>query len=285
MKGGALALVGLAGLVAATQAQIDRRLGGLRAHSALLYLWSGDQVRMMAPGLESLAADIYWLRVVQYFGGQRAYAKEKRFDLLKPLIDITTTLDPRLEIAYRYGAIFLSEAVPTGAGRPEEGVAVMERGCRANPRSWRLHQDLGFFYFVYLKDAAKAAEVLTNARRIPGAPYWLEAMAAQLLGQSGDRATARRMWQAMYDQSEEGPIRANAETNLRVIDAADGADRIQGLVVRFAEANGRRPLSLAELQQAGILHGSAKDPSGTPYDYDATTGKVNVSRLSSLYRP
>jgi len=34
---------------------------------------------------------------------------EKRFDLLVPLVNITIALDPRLEIAYRYGATFLAE--------------------------------------------------------------------------------------------------------------------------------------------------------------------------------
>jgi hypothetical protein len=69
----------------------------------VLYLWSGEHVKRLVPGFENLAADLYWLRTVQYFGGQRLFVSDKRFELLRPLIDITTTLDPRLEIAYRYG--------------------------------------------------------------------------------------------------------------------------------------------------------------------------------------
>ncbi len=106
-------------------------------------------MKRLVPGFEHLAADIYWLRTVQYFGGERVFAKDKRFDLLYPLIEITTTLDPRMEIAYRYGAVFLAEPFPIGAGRPDLGVAVLERGVRNNPASWRLHQELGFFHFVY----------------------------------------------------------------------------------------------------------------------------------------
>ena len=101
-----------------SQARIDRLAGAFRAQDEVLYLWSGEHVKRLVPGFESLAADVYWLRTVQYYGGQRRFATDKPFDLLRPLIDITTTLDPRLEIAYRYGAIFLSEPPPTGAGRP-----------------------------------------------------------------------------------------------------------------------------------------------------------------------
>ena len=121
-RGLALLLVLLLPAVPWTQAQVDRRAGEFRAQEEVLYLWSGTQVKRLFPGFEGLAADIYWLRTVQYFGGQRLFAAHKRFELLRPLIDVTTTLDPRLEIAYRYGAIFLSEPPPTGAGRPREGV-------------------------------------------------------------------------------------------------------------------------------------------------------------------
>ena len=59
--------------------------------------------------LDALAADIYWLRVVQHFGGDRLNHRAARpFELLQPLLDLTTTLDPQFTAAYRFGAIFLA---------------------------------------------------------------------------------------------------------------------------------------------------------------------------------
>ena len=101
---------------------VDARRGRVPGPGGGLYLWSGQHVRRLVPGLRDLLADIYWLRTVQYFGGQRAFAKDKQFELLEPLTDITTTLDPRMEIAYRYGAIFLAEPHPVGAGEPRKAV-------------------------------------------------------------------------------------------------------------------------------------------------------------------
>ena len=187
-RGLALLLLLLVPVVPWSQRQIDRRAGAFRPQEEVLYLWSGRQVKRLFPGFEALAADIYWLRTVQYFGGQRLFASGKRFDLLRPLIEITTTLDPRLEIAYRYGAIFLSEAAPFGAGRPREGVEVLAEGVRNLPDSWRLRQDLGFFHYIYLKDPQRAAAILLEAAEIPGAAFWLRTMAADLLAKGGDRA-------------------------------------------------------------------------------------------------
>jgi hypothetical protein len=282
---GVLALAaGAAAAVPFLQARVDRALGGFRAQDEALYLWKGAQVKRLVPGFEHLAADIYWLRTVQYFGGERIFARDKRFDLLYPLIEITTTLDPKMEIAYRYGAVFLAEQYPIGAGRPDLGVAVLEQGVRSNPSSWRLSQELGFFHFVYLKDAKKAAEVLVKASEIPGAGYWLKNLAAELLGKGGEREIARRMWQEMYERSEPGAIRENALVHVKVLDAAAAADRLNEAVTTFVLRAGRLPRSLGELAAAGIARGPFVDPSGAPFDYDSQTGRVNVSRKSTLFR-
>ena len=279
-----LALLLLALAVPLVQGRIDRVLGEFRAQHEALYLWSGEQVRRVAPGLEGLAADVYWLRTVQYFGGQRAFAGGKRFDLLQPLIEITVTLDPRMEIAYRYGAIFTAEPSPIGAGRPRDAVALLERGVRALPDNWALRQDLGFYHFLFLKQPQEASRILFDASEMPGAPYWLKPLAASVLAKGGDRATARRMWSVIAEQSA-GQIKSNALLHVQVLDALDEADRLTKLVAEYARRGGRNPTSLEDLRRAGWLGRMPLDQSGTPFEYDQRTGRVSVSRRSPLWRP
>jgi tetratricopeptide (TPR) repeat protein len=281
----AVLLLLLAPLVPWSQSHIDERMGDFRVQEEGLYLWSGQQVRRLFPGFEGLAADVYWLRTVQYFGGERLYSGDKRFELLRPLIEITTTLDPRLEIAYRYGAVFLSEPPPHGAGRPHEGIEVLEKGVRNLPESWRLRQNLGFFYFLYLHDAQTAARVLEEAAKLPGAAFWLHSLAADLLAKGGDRDAARRMWRRLYEQSEEGILRAQAKFQLAILDARDRADHLTTLVMEFERRRGRRPDSLGELRQAGLWRGPLKDQEGVPFRYDVSTGRVSIAPESPLWRP
>jgi len=281
----AATLVALVAGVAWAQARIDARLGSFRAQDEVLYLWSGEHVRRLVPGFEALAADLYWLRTVQYFGGQRLFSRNKRFELLRPLIEITVALDPRLEIAYRYGAVFLSESPPVGAGRPREGVTVLEEGTKALPGSWRLRQDLGFFHFLYLRDAETASRILMEAAEIPGAAFWLRSLAADILGKSGDRESARRMWRQMHEQAEEGILKANAAVQLQILDALDQADRLTAAAAAFERHAGRRAGSLAELRASVLARGPVVDPAGVPFQYDVVTGRVSVSRASPLWRP
>jgi hypothetical protein len=280
-----LLLLLLAPLVPLSQQNLDRRLGTHRAQQEVLYFWSGEQVRRMFPGYESLAADVYWLRTVQYFGGQRRFSTDRRFELLRPLIEITTTLDPRLEIAYRYGAIFLCEPPPMGAGRPHEGIEIMEKGVRNLPRSWRLRQDLGFFYFLYLHDADRAAAILQDAAHIPGAAFWLRSLAAQLLAKGGDRANSRRMWQQIYDQSEQGVLRENARVRLQILDSLDAADALTARVAQYERQTGRCPTRLQDLLSSGLWRGALTDAAGFPFSYDERSGQVTISHRSPMWRP
>lgn len=279
-----LSIAVLAGCVPFLLGAIESRRGRFRAQEEVLYVWSGEHVRTLSPGLENVLADVYWLRTVQYFGGQRVFAKDKRFDLLTPLIDITTTLDPRFELAYRYGAAFLAEPFPIGAGQPEQAVALLERGARANPLSWRIQQDWGFFHFFFLNQAQRASEILIQASSIPGAPTWLRSSAADFLSKGGERATARAVWQHLYEQGEEF-MRENALFNLRRIDGLDAADAHTAAVKEFEARFGRRPRALDELGPAGLLRAPLADAAGVPFDYDRDRGTVSVARKSYLWRP
>ena len=281
-----LALAALfAAAVPATQSRIDVSIGETSAQKQVLYLWSGRQVKRLFPGFEAIAADIYWLRTVQYFGAERRFSRKKSFDLLRPLIEITTDLDPRLDVAYRYGAIFLAEAAPEGAGRPLEGVEVLEKGVRNNPLSWRLRQDLGFFHYLFLHDANRASAVLLEAAGIPGAPYWLRTFAADVLQKGGERASSRRMWQQMLDQSEAGALKENARVRLRMLDSLDAADALTAAVGEFTRRAGRRPARLEDVAAAGLRPGPLVDAAGVPFSYDVETGKVTVSQSSPMWRP
>lgn len=269
-------------LIPLAQARADRGLGAYRSQEEVLYFGSGEEVKRLVPGFEDLAADLYWLRTVQYYGGQRAFATEKRFALLRPLIDITTTLDPRLELAYRYGALFLSEGWPEGAGEPRQGVELLEEGIRQNPGSWRLRWDLGSIWYFFLKDERKAADVLVEASRVPGAPYWLESLAASILIKS-HRDVAREIWKRQYEQGD-GVMRDNALYHLQLLDALDSRDALNKLVKLFAERRGQPPSSLRDLVSAGLLREVPKDPLGVGFDYNPAAAKVSISRSSPLWR-
>ena len=89
-----LVLVMCMGLSVLTLRAVDR-VRGESTLQEVLYIPSANTVKHLSLGYNGLLADLYWTRVVQYFGGKH-HVKSKQYELLKPLLQITTTLDCNL---------------------------------------------------------------------------------------------------------------------------------------------------------------------------------------------
>ncbi len=198
----------LLGGAAAVQAAREQRFPPPPPSEDSLYLTSGNAVRRLTVGYAALAADLYWIRAIQYYGGVKlrlqqepppgpAGPRSKRIPLLYPLLDLTTTLDPRFNIAYRFGSIFLAEPYPGGAGRPDLAIALLEKGLAARPDKWEYMQDIGFVHYWWRHDYAAAADWFARASTVEGAPWFLRSLAATTLAEGGDRQSSRTMWQAI----------------------------------------------------------------------------------------
>lgn len=278
-----LLLAGLLTGVVLLQAARERLLAAPDPDVQLLYVRSGALLQRLALSYDALLADVYWIRAIQHYGGTRLSKKaDKRYDILYPLLDIVTTLDPRFMIAYRFGAIFLAEGYPNGPGRPDQAVALLEKGMRAQPDRWQYPYDAGFVHYWWLGDYRRAAGWFERASRVPGAPWWLQPLAATTLAQGGDREASRAMWRQMRDTADNEWLRHTAEMRLAQLAVLDDLDALTALVARYRAARGRTPASWAELVGAGLLRAMPVDPTGTPYTLDGA-GRVGLSRTSALW--
>lgn len=276
------ALIALFAAVTELQRRIDERFGEYRATEEILYVDDGEALKKVLLGFESIASDLYWLRTVQYFGGQRLESTEKHFELLEPLLNITTTLDPHLKIAYTYGATFLAEDWPRGAGEPQKALELINKGIRNNPEHWRFYLDKGFIYFWFLKDYEKAAQVFLTGSKLPGAPYWMVATAGRTLTRGGERETARHLWKILYDTAENDQMRYNALIHLQQIDALDQIDLLTKTAMQFEQDRGHFPSRWEEMIAAGYVRGVPVDPVGVPYELHPKSERVEISRGSPL---
>ena len=230
----------------------------------------------------TLAADIYWTRAVQYYGTKRL-GQDTNLESLWPLLDVATTLDPNLLPAYRFGATFLSQPEPRGAGRPDLAVKLLQRGLKANPDHWRLYQDLGNVYYLEQKDFAKAGEAYREGSKNPNAAPWMKIMAARFLEKGDSRETAVMLWSEVLESSNDAPIKENARINLELLRADDDIDHINEIAAKFAASAGRPPRSMREMLQAGFVGGEPADPDGYAYVI-GPDGKARISEKSPLFK-
>jgi hypothetical protein len=179
----ALLVAGAALVHASAGPRLDRSL-----EEELLYYPSGLMVRQAALGYETAAADVAWLRGIQYYGEHRL--TDQKYDLIGHVMEIVTTLDPKFVQPYVFGAFVLAQEMK----QPERGLELLERGMRANPTDWKLAFEAGFLHYVCRRDNAAAARFFTWASRIPGHEPYVERFAAFAHQRAGNLGMAILLW-------------------------------------------------------------------------------------------
>jgi tetratricopeptide (TPR) repeat protein len=179
------------------------------------WLPPASAMRVASLGYHGLAADLFWLRAVQYFGER--YQTNRRFPHLYRLVDLATSLDPRFVEAYRFGALFLS----IGRAFPE-AIAIYRKGMEHNPHRWDLPYELGRMYFLDLGDIPAALECLERARTLPGHAAYVPRMVAYLRSRAGLVEAAIEMWQQIYETTDNQAVRRRAMEEVRRLRARRG---------------------------------------------------------------
>ena len=277
------ATVMLIALAAAVGMERDRLYAERAPADEVLYVQSPTLMRKAALSYNAILADVYWMRALQHYGYYRLHQDApQRYRLLYPLLDLTTSLDPHFNVAYRFGAIFLSEPDPGGAGRPDLGVTLLEKGVATTPGRWQYYHDIGFIYYWHLNDPKKAAEWFKRGGDLPGSPWWLRTYAAVMLSKGGDRQASRAMWSNLIATSDNDWVRKSGQLRLKQLDAMDQIDALTRVRDEFARRRGRLPESWDEMINAGLLRGVPVDPTGVPYTMNFA-GEINLYAESKLY--
>ena len=260
----ALVVVLAAGVALVTlQQHLDRTWAAYRTEMQLLYLPSGEWVKRLSLGYDGLLACLYWTRAVQHYG--REHLANGSYQLLYPLLDITTTLDPELLLAYRFGAIFLTEKPPGGPGRADQAIELLRKGIHHNPDYWRFWHDLGFVYYRSLKDYERASQAFYEGAKHPEAAPWMRVMAVKIQAEGGDRRKARFLWLELYKSEDDPTIRQAALYHLYGLQVDDDIEFLEALLERYRQQTGQPAVSFRDLIAAGGLRGLPLDPLGYPY--------------------
>ena len=284
MKGLLAGFLVAAGLVPVIQGRVDARMASLGPEPDVSSVWTGPVVRALSLGFSDFLADLYWLRAVQYYGREKLAGAPASYADLLPLLETAAELDPRFEMVYRYGAVFLSEAKPVGAGLPEQGVAFLGKGADRNPTGWRMRQEQGLFTFFYLNNAVRGSEILSEAARIPGAPIWMQSLAAQILTNGRELEASLAMWTLIYEQSEPGLLKDNAASQIKVARNRMLVREVQKQVRAYQARTGDFASTLDQLKAAGVIS-TARDEAGIAFDFRASDGTVTLSKNSPHWRP
>jgi tetratricopeptide (TPR) repeat protein len=228
----------------------------------LLYIPSPAQARIFSLGFDTLLADYYWVKSLQYYmdNSERIH----NFRSLADLIDLTVGIDPDFLYAYKFAAV----AIPYDSGRwhwhnTKRAIDVVQRGAARFPDDWQLHFYLGYDYVNFANRPEDAAREFASAARHPDAPDYLYAYTARLLAVSGTIDRAVSFADEVLRSTSDPDIRAMMQNRLADLMVEKELRRIEAAAHDFREARGRLPRDVEELVRVG---GSDAPPPGYSLD-------------------
>ena len=118
---------------------------------------------------------------------------QRNFDLLYPLLDLSTSLDPLFNVAYRFGAIFLAEPHPGGPGRPDLAIALLEERHRARRRGSTCRTSASCITGGGTT-TRRPPSGSSEPASIPGAPCGCGRWRRRRWREGGDRESSRQLW-------------------------------------------------------------------------------------------
>jgi hypothetical protein len=252
--------------------RFDARRRG-EAPERVLYLPRGQSLNHMCLGYRGVAADMVWIRSVMYVG-RRIIRKERRYDWMEKLYQVTTDLDPHWTRPYHAGAILLS-ALPQ---QDDRALALLKKGMANN--GWNPDIPYGaaqlHLFRGRRKDSLRYFKLIDRTMRPSRSPGdQRPALTAEqrgllksvaliipvLVKEEGNHRLAVSMAVRQLAATDDKVMRRVLANNYREVMARQMELELTGAAVHYRTMRGRRPKTLNEiLELPAQTHGGRKYP-------------------------
>jgi len=207
---------------------------------------------------KGIVADYLMLQAMTFMGeriGEKRDLSPEEWQHLHRLLTKITIIDPAFWDPY----VLAETMLAWQAGMVAEANQLLLQAAEHRPWDYRPYYFLGFNHFYFQKNADKAASYLRKAAKIPGAPYYLQGLAARFSLYGNETETAVLFLADMLRETTDPAIRLYLAKRL---DALRIIHDLEQTTLAFKAQKGRPPKHLGELVEAGLLTGIPKDPYG-----------------------
>ncbi|NIA14120.1 MAG: hypothetical protein GWP08_08565 [Nitrospiraceae bacterium] len=267
------------GLLCTSTAQ--RRINDVRAEAVgeeLLYLPNEKLLVHFTGGMDSIIADLLWIRCIQYTAEH--FKGDGEYLWLYHMCSVITRLDPYFMPVYRYGGIFLSSL----KADDDASLKLLRRGMEHCPHDWELPYEAAMIYLLGRRDHPGsheyAAHYLAMAVETGSAPPFVVEVASSLQSQYDLTEIERRMWEATLQTGDE-LLRDLAERKLQELVIGETCGKLDEAVAEYRKRLGRSPNSLQDLVRDRVVVELPKDPLGGNYFLDANGAVQNTTLLDA----
>jgi tetratricopeptide (TPR) repeat protein len=272
---GALAIVGAIGWAEAGLPDAPAHVG------EAAFVPDPTLAKLAALGFDAVLGDYYWMRAVQIVGKEAGPVGHSH--QIGRLIDVVTTLDPRVVHPYRFAAVWMTD----DEAAVRKANELLERGVAHHPTDWLNRFYLGFNHFFYFGENAAAAAVLEPAVGMQGAPRYLGRLVARLRSEAGggELEAATAFLQELLRQDPDPYKKAEYEKALDEIEAERRARQLDAAREEFVRRHGRDIRRVEELVEGAkpVLRTLPPEPHGWEWTLDPESGQIVSSWVGHRY--
>ena len=162
------------------------------ADEEVLYLPSATYLNIVSLGYNQLAADLTWLRLVQYFAGH--LMNDREFPFFLRLFDILSELDPRFKDAYMWAGACILYGGTLSREEIEQSNQIYQRALKMFPDAYEPAYQLGINYYSELRsedpeqrarERAIGLSYLARAAELPDTPVEILSLVSTIAQKMG----------------------------------------------------------------------------------------------------
>jgi hypothetical protein len=251
-------------------AQPKRELG-----NELLYLPNERLLDSFTVGMNSVVADLLWLRCIQYTSQE--FRGDFKFTWLEHMLRTITRLDPYFGDVYRLGGVFLAMLKHDD----DAGIDLLKRGIPRCPNQWELPFEIARTHILNRHDEVNGAKYLAMASATGSAPPFVINWAKNLQLTHDLDEIEYAMWRDILENNDDQNMKRLAQRKLEELNIRRTLDALNLAAERYMRELGRTLEAIDELQNANYIQGLPADPLGGRFFVDS--GRIlNTSLLDSL---
>lgn len=215
-------------------------------------------VRALSFEFKGVTANYLMLQLMTFVGeivGENRDLRPEEWQHLNRQLEKITDIDPRFWDPY----LLAESMLAWQAGMVEEANTLLLKAAEHRPWDYRPYYFLGFNSFYFQKNSVQAAPYLRKAAQIPGAPYYLQGLAARFSLYGNDTLAAILFLDDMLQATNDPVTRPYLEKRLLALQLIY---ELEKKVQLFKQKTGKMPTSFAEMISLGLLDQIPADPYG-----------------------
>ncbi|MFP2927901.1 tetratricopeptide repeat protein [Pyxidicoccus sp. 3LG] len=226
-----------------------------------------EVVRAVGAPIHHLVTDYFWIQTIHAVG---IAANRFQFRDIYDYADLVTELDPKFRQVYVFAGVSIPFHSRTGEWfNTEESTRLLEKGLRNFPDHVFLRIVLAYNLSTFHQQYERAAKVVEEASRLPGAPEYLAGLATRLHAQAGNFDAGLDFARTLAATSEDPETRELLEHRVLELELERELSRVDAAVQVYQQREGRLPPGVEALVAAGDLPRVPEDPLGGVIQLDS----------------